>query len=128
MILRDGSDFEPDPESMNILIAAYPVVNIPAELAKMRAWCLANPSKRKTRRGALRFINQWLTRAQQQLDQRRTVLASIAAVVKPMPVAQRQDYTRMPVVRASKPDAGGFRSDPTARERIRNQIDAMRRR
>jgi hypothetical protein len=30
----------------------------------MRGWCLANPSRRKTRRGVRSFVNNWLSRAQ----------------------------------------------------------------
>ena len=30
----------------------------------MRGWCLANPARRKTRRGVRAFINEWLSRAQ----------------------------------------------------------------
>ena len=30
----------------------------------MRGWCLANPSKRKTKRGVKKFINNWLSRQQ----------------------------------------------------------------
>ena len=30
----------------------------------MRGWCLANPTRRKTRRGVRRFINGWLAKVQ----------------------------------------------------------------
>lgn len=41
----------------------YPAVNVEGELQKARAWCLANPSKRKTHRGMSKFLNGWLSRA-----------------------------------------------------------------
>ena len=42
----------------------YPAVDVRQELNKMRGWCLANPSKRKTKRGVKKFINNWLSRQQ----------------------------------------------------------------
>lgn len=42
----------------------YPAVNINQELRKMKAWLNANPRRRKTKRGILRFINNWLSSAQ----------------------------------------------------------------
>ena len=42
----------------------YPNVDILQELKKMKGWCNANPTKRKTKRGILRFINGWLSREQ----------------------------------------------------------------
>ncbi len=43
---------------------AYPAVNVRQQLQEMRAWCLANPSLRKTRKGIKRFIVTWLSREQ----------------------------------------------------------------
>lgn len=42
----------------------YPAVNIIPELKKINAWLDANPTKRKTERGMKKFINNWLSRAQ----------------------------------------------------------------
>lgn len=42
----------------------YSAVDVMQELNKMRGWCLANPSKRKTKRGVKRFINSWLSKQQ----------------------------------------------------------------
>ena len=42
----------------------FPAVDILQELRKMRAWCLANPSRRKTPKGILRFVTTWLSREQ----------------------------------------------------------------
>lgn len=46
------------------LAAAYPGVDLRAEVLKARAWLIANPAKRKTPRGVPRFLNGWLERAQ----------------------------------------------------------------
>ena len=39
-------------------------MDIDQELKKMTAWCDANPTRRKTRRGIEKFINSWLSREQ----------------------------------------------------------------
>ena len=44
--------------------SAYPAVDVRQELREMRAWCLANPEKRKTGRGISRFVVAWLGRQQ----------------------------------------------------------------
>ena len=62
MLLKDGTDFYPDMHSITILRKAYPQIDIEAELAKMDAWSLSNPGKRKTPAGAMRFVNSWLSR------------------------------------------------------------------
>ena len=42
----------------------YPAVNVEQEIRNMVGWCEANPTKRKTKSGAPRFINTWLSKAQ----------------------------------------------------------------
>lgn len=42
----------------------YPAVDVPATLREIRAWCIANPTKRKTQAGVKRFINSWFRREQ----------------------------------------------------------------
>ena len=44
--------------------AAYPAVDVVAELRRMRAWLDANPRRRKTRRGMKAFVVNWLSREQ----------------------------------------------------------------
>lgn len=61
--LQDGTDYAVPAELLADLKAAFPKVDIPAELAKARAWCAANPAERKTRRGIGRFLNGWMGRA-----------------------------------------------------------------
>lgn len=43
---------------------AYPAVDVRQELREMRAWSLANPTKKKTPRGVASFIVKWLSKAQ----------------------------------------------------------------
>lgn len=42
----------------------YPAIDVVQEVRNMTGWLLANPTKRKTKRGITRFINSWLCRAQ----------------------------------------------------------------
>ena len=46
---------------------AYPPLDVPAEARLARAWLVANPTKRKTPNGMPRFLNSWLTRANDRL-------------------------------------------------------------
>jgi hypothetical protein len=43
---------------------AYPGVDVLAEVHKARAWLESNPSRRKTHGGVARFLNAWMSRAQ----------------------------------------------------------------
>jgi hypothetical protein len=46
------------------LEAAFPDLPVQAELRKAIAWCHANPERRKTAKGAKRFLFGWMERAQ----------------------------------------------------------------
>ena len=45
-------------------VNAFPGISVMAELAKLRSWLLSNPTKMKTLRGMPRFMNTWLSKAQ----------------------------------------------------------------
>jgi len=64
MILNDKTEWEPTQDMLDKWKEAYPGVSVEAELAKMAAWALSNPAKRKTARGVSRFCNSWLAKAQ----------------------------------------------------------------
>lgn len=59
-----GGEFGVSKELLAELEAAYPQVDVPQTLKEIRVWCIANPSKRKTAKGAARFINYWCERVQ----------------------------------------------------------------
>lgn len=46
---------------------AYPPLDVPAEARLARAWLVSNPTKRKTPNGMPRFLNAWMTRANDRL-------------------------------------------------------------
>ena len=62
--LNDGSTFPLYRKDLDEYADLYPAVDVDQEARKMRAWCISNPIRRKTRRGVRRFINGWLSRAQ----------------------------------------------------------------
>ena len=43
---------------------AFPAVDVPQQLAAMRQWLIANPTRRKTMRGMRKFVVTWLDRRQ----------------------------------------------------------------
>lgn len=63
IILADGSVFIVPEKEISILKSAYPKIDVEAEIKKMAAWAMSNPAKRKTRRGIMRFVNSWLSSA-----------------------------------------------------------------
>lgn len=62
--LNDRTDYAVTRTEADEFAGLYPAVDVMQELRKMRGWCLANPDKRKTRRGVRKFINGWLAREQ----------------------------------------------------------------
>ena len=62
--LNDKTEYPVTKEQTAQWAELYPSVNILQELRKMRGWLLANPNRRKTRNGILRFITSWLAREQ----------------------------------------------------------------
>lgn len=66
VILNDDSEWRPDIDLYHEYQRLYPAVDVGAEFAKMRGWCLGNPKKRKTKSGVKRFVTSWLGRAQDE--------------------------------------------------------------
>lgn len=62
--LVDGTEYQVPIRELDEWRIAYPAVDVPQELREMRVWCMANPTKRKTRRGAPAFAVKWLAKAQ----------------------------------------------------------------
>ncbi len=62
--LLDGSCYLVRPEEVERYRTLYPAIDVDQEYKKMIGWLDANPKNRKTGRGIGRFINGWLSRAQ----------------------------------------------------------------
>ena len=63
IMLRDKTVFEVTKDVVQMYQHTYPSIDIYQQLNEMAMWAYSNPSKRKTRRGILRFINSWLSRS-----------------------------------------------------------------
>lgn len=77
--LRDGSAFTPTPAQLAEWRAAFPHVDVEAELRHAAAWCSAAPERRKTRRGVARFAVGWFGRAKPTAPTRSAAAARDAA-------------------------------------------------
>lgn len=62
--LNDKSFYDVPQDKITLWRETYPAVDIEQELRRMIAWLDSNPTKRKTRKGIERFINNWLARTQ----------------------------------------------------------------
>ena len=69
-LLNDGKDFEITEAQVREFAQLYPAIDVLQQLRSLKGWVLANPKNRKTRGGALRFVNGWLSRAQNQAPTR----------------------------------------------------------
>ena len=61
--LNTGQAWAVSPELLDEWISLYPGTDVLQELRKMRAWCDAKPTHRKTARGVHAFVVHWLNRA-----------------------------------------------------------------
>ena len=66
LLLHDNTKYNVTREEINEFSALYPAVDVLQEYRGMKAWCMSNPHKRKTRNGIKKFINGWLANAQKQ--------------------------------------------------------------
>lgn len=89
-MLKDNTEFKVTEGIYNEYEQLYPNVNVMQELRNLKAWCISNPSKRKTRKGALRFVNGWLSRKQGQYSN-NTLNNNYKAKVETKP-AQKTDW------------------------------------
>jgi hypothetical protein len=72
LILNTGEEWRPKESDFEEYLRLYPGINVRQEFAKMRAWCINNPTKRKTRNGVKRFVGGWLGRAQDESTRKGT--------------------------------------------------------
>ncbi|WHL17654.1 hypothetical protein [Stenotrophomonas acidaminiphila] len=65
-LLNDGSEFGLSQKQLDEFQQLYPAIDVLQQAKALKAWCIANSKNRKTRGGALKFVNGWLSRAQNQ--------------------------------------------------------------
>ena len=64
LTLNDRSEFWIYGDQVEQWSQLFPAVDVLQELRKMKSWLDSNPSRRKTKRGILRFVNSRLSREQ----------------------------------------------------------------
>ena len=64
--LNDGSEYGVSQDDYQKYTELYPAVDVMQELRSMVGWCDGNPTRRKTKSGVKKFINSWLSKAQNQ--------------------------------------------------------------
>lgn len=63
-LLNDKTEYDVTLSQVQRYQELYPGIDCMQELRKIVGWCENNPANRKTRKGAPRFVNGWLARAQ----------------------------------------------------------------
>lgn len=63
-LLNDKTEYDVTLSQVQRYQELYPGIDCIQELRKIVGWCESNPANRKTRKGAPRFVNAWLSRAQ----------------------------------------------------------------
>lgn len=100
IILLDKSFYEIPLEKLNFWKESYPAVDVEQEIRNMEAWADANPIKRKTRNGVVRFITNWLKREQDKggsyqrgNSQKGTAFNAFDYIQKQISGGSENDYT-----------------------------------
>lgn len=76
--LIGGTEYGVTQEQIDQWAELYPSVDVMQALRGMLGWLNANPTRRKTRRGITRFINNWLSRDQDSGRNQRTAQTNAA--------------------------------------------------
>ena len=64
LTLNDKSEYWIYGDQVEQWLQLFPAVDVMQELRKMKSWLDSNPSRRKTKKGILRFVNGWLSKEQ----------------------------------------------------------------
>ena len=88
--LNDGTMYAITQEDFTKYERLYPAVNVMAQLRKMDGWLDGNPQRRKTRKGIRKFVNNWLSNAQD--SGKRESVAEKPAPTKPKFTRPRGEY------------------------------------
>lgn len=62
--LNDKSEYQISAGAVQEWAELYPAVDVMQQLRNMRGWLMANPERRKTKKGIMRFVTAWLSREQ----------------------------------------------------------------
>jgi len=79
-LLKNGELYTPENDFVETLKSTFPDVDFEYEFKKISVWCLSNPDKRKTQKGAKKFITSWMTRAQDRINASKPTKPNIVSV------------------------------------------------
>lgn len=85
LILNDKSLFPVYQDQVDSWSELYPAVDVMQALRKMKGWLEANPTKRKTKRGILHFIVNWLSSDQDKGGMKNAANDQCGGNVPPIP-------------------------------------------
>lgn len=71
LLLNDGTEYPITQEYIDKMQTLFPAVNVLQQFRSMSAWCINNPSRRKTKRGVTAFVNRWLSNEQDRAGRSR---------------------------------------------------------
>lgn len=74
-LLNDGTSYEITENDVENFQQLYPGIDVRQEIRNITGWCLSNPKNRKTRAGAKRFLNGWLSRSQNSARSEKKTVA-----------------------------------------------------
>ena len=66
--LSDGTNYQPTTAIIKELQSLYPTLDTIQQLRNIRAWNLADPQRRKTRRGIMRHITTWMQNSMERQE------------------------------------------------------------
>lgn len=66
LLLASGKEWSYTQTQIGDWSNSYPAVDISQQLQNMKQWCISHPQKRKTERGILAFITNWLSKKQDE--------------------------------------------------------------
>lgn len=72
IILNDKSEWRPTQKTFEEYTRLYQDIDVKQSFAHMRAWCISNPKKCKTRNGVERFVNSWLAGDQDKASSKKS--------------------------------------------------------
>lgn len=94
--LVDGTEFEIFQNDIDEWQEAFPNVDILQQLRAIKIWCKDNPQRRKTRKGARRFVTGWLDKEQNRGGVKQTVQRTPAKKEPENPVSWRDGPDYLP--------------------------------
>lgn len=79
LLLNTGEEYPITQKTVDELSPIYPGVDIMTELRKMKGWCIGHETKRKTKRGIMAFVTNWLNSEQNDATKKRSGTSNQAA-------------------------------------------------